>query len=73
MFATRLLVGVAFLVVSGAMEFLRMREGVSASTVAGLFLGQVSLALIGLGFFVWAICHLFWTDVKRIIEWVSKD
>ena len=72
-FAFRLLVGSALIALSGLLVFIRSRDGLPDTLVAVLFLGQLLLAFAGFVFFLWAIGSMFWGDLKRLVDWSSKD
>ena len=69
----RLLVGSALIALGGLLAFIRNRDGLPDSLIVVLFLAQLLFALAGFTLFVWAIGSVFWGDLKRLVDWTSKN
>ena len=72
-FAMRLLVGATLIALGALLAFARSHEGLPNAAMVVLFLGQLLFAFAGLALFLWAIGSVFWDELKRLVDWTSKE
>jgi len=72
-FAMKLLVASALIALGGLFAFIRNRDGLPDTLVVVLFLAQLLFAFAGSTLFVWAIGSVVWGDLKRLVDWTSRN